>query len=237
MATIVQTVPKSDSVLSSDSDTYVNQLVAAGATAPIIWTTTVSSSGLIVTPSGNIAAVGTLPVGPYLVSGTMVDAASNTGVWSFTLTVRNIFTPQVTVTPSQPAAPTGIEIMVPFQIDPATGGVAYVTDYNRIIAQHLLTIVMTANGERVMNPTYGFGLEEKTFSPMYAQLPSLIGPDLQAAISEWEPDVQISAVNVEQDSNNPAVLNITISYSVLPSNTVSTAVLAVGGGINQVVSS
>jgi phage baseplate assembly protein W len=166
----------------------------------------------------------------------MKDASGNTGTWTFTLSVTQVLAPQSAVTPTQPTSPAGIEIKVPFQIDPSTGGVVILTNYNDIIAQHVLTALMTAPGERVMNPNYGVGLETKVFEPIYARNSAVLQQDVQSLLQATEPSVQINSIVVAQDPNYANVLDVTISYSVLPSNAVNTLSLAVGGGISQVVS-
>lgn len=236
MGTIVQTNPTSDSVAIGNSDAYSTQLQAAGAVAPVTWTTTVFNSGLEVSPGGIVSTVSSLALGPYTVSGTMADSGSNTGIWSFTLTVKDLVAPQTSVTPTLPGASTGVELLVPFQVDPATGGMAVQPNYNAIIAQHLLSILMTAPGERVMMPTYGFGAEAKVFEPLYVRTPSILQPDIVQQLQAYEPDVQIQSVVVEPDPNYPNVLDITISYSVIPSNTSGQVTVAIGGSQSQVVS-
>lgn len=237
MATIAQTTPFTDAVSTLESGLYTNQLLAAGSTAPVAWTTTITSPSITVTPTGFVTTTGQLDVGVYTCSGTMQDASLNTGLWSFTLTVKSVLAPQATVIPAQQASPLGIEMQVPFQIDPATGGTSYLTDYGQILAQHILTIIMTSPGERLMSPTYGFGLEQQVFAPLYTRTPSMLTPDLQTAISALEPSVKIVDLTIDQNPNLPNVLDITIVFSVLPSNAVSTVSMSVGGGLNQVVAS
>lgn len=237
MSVIAQTAPLSDSVSQTQSGEYENHLNALGATPPVTWTTTVSSPYLLVTPTGIIGAASSgIPVGNYIISGTMVDGASNTGVWQFTLTVTSAVAQQAVVQPIVPSAPTGIEIMVPFQIDPATGGVAVLNNYVQILAQHILTIIMTAQGERIMLPSYGVGLENMLFQPIYTNTPGLLQSDLTNAIQSFEPAVTVQSVTVVEDPNNPYVLVVTVTYSVVPFNDVSTVSVTVGGGIGQIIS-
>lgn len=231
MATIAQTAPLSDVTQQPISDQYFNQLLAAGAALPVIWTTTTASPAFLVSPNGNIATDALQAPGSYTASGTMVDANSNTGIWSFTLTVLTTpVTPQTTVIPTAPLAPTGIEVQVPFQINPATGQVGTVNDYSTIIAQHALSVLMTATGERLMLPTYGVGMETYTFRPDGAMIAAEIQSSVQSAFKGWEPAVQILQVDVAQDQQNPAVMNVTIQYSTPYSGT-NMITVSLGGAV------
>ena len=231
MGTINQTAPISDIVAFADSGDYFNQLESAGSTAPIVWTTDVATTAFIVSPNGNLATSVTLPTGSYKASGTMVDAHANTGVWSFTLTVLPVVeTPQTTVIPFTPLSPTGIEVMVPFQINPATGQVAIVQNYQNIIAQHVLSILMTAARQRVMLPTYGVGMENYVFQPDTPLIGAQIQASVQQAFKTWEPAVQILNVNVVRDPNNVGLMNVTVQYST-PYAATQAITVSLGGAI------
>lgn len=228
---LVQTAPLSDSVDAADSDVYGNQLQSSGGTGAITWTTVQSTPAFIVSPSGALGAVGPLGVGTYTATGTMEDSISNMGIWSFTLTVTPIPTPQVSVTPSQSALPTGVEIATPFQIDPSTGAVMVQSDYVAIMAQHIVSIVATAEGERVMLPTYGVGLETDVFLPVDA--PSTIRADIQNQIKTWEPAVSVDRVDVIPDTVYQNVLDALIQFSVFPYAGTNTVSVTVGGSVSQ----
>jgi hypothetical protein len=84
-----------------------------------------------------------------------------------------------TVNPVPALSPYGIEIMVPFQIDPITGGVAELTDELSILNQHLATIVSTELGERLMLPAYGSNVPSDVFASTGLNLDAFIMGDLQ----------------------------------------------------------
>lgn len=231
MATIAQTAPLSDVIEQQVSDQYFNQLVAAGATLPIVWTTNVVSPAFVVAPNGNVTTDALLDPGSYKASGTMIDYVGNTGLWTFTLTVlTDTQTPQTTVIPTAALAPTGIEVQIPFQINPATGQVGTVNEYSTVITQHCLSVLMTAKGERLMLPTYGVGMETYTFRPDGAMIAAEIQSSVQSAFKGWEPAVQILQVDVAQDQQNPAVMNVTIQYSTPYSGT-NTITVSLGGAV------
>ena len=234
--TIVQLSPVADSTTVLDSDEYTNQLNTVGSLSALDFVTTNPSPAFNVSSNGFVQSTGTLDVGTYSASGTTADQNGDTGVWAFTLTVIGDSSPQTSVQPYQAAAPTGIEMLVPFQIDPATGGVAFLDNYNQILAQHILTIIMTAQNERVMNPTYGFGLGDFVFGPVAALTVATTADDIRKAIAAWEPAVTVSQVTLAQSASNPALVNVTVTYSVVPYNDVNQVSVAVGGGVVQVIS-
>lgn len=232
MGTINQTAPTSDVVQSLASDTYFTQLLSYGAPAPVVWTTDVATSAFIVSPNGNVATSVILDAGSYTASGTMVDAQANTGVWSFTLTVlTQTPTPQTTVIPAVPLAPTGIEVMTPFQINPATGQVATVQNYQLVLAQHVLSVMMTAIPERVMLPTYGVGMQNYVFQPQTDLLGAEIQKSIENQLSTWEPAITVQSVTIFQAPQSPNVLNVTLTYSVIPFTGTNSITVALGGQI------
>jgi phage baseplate assembly protein W len=234
--TIVQLSPVADSTTVLDSAEYTNQLNAVGGLSAIDYSTTNSSPAFTVSSTGQINATGALSVGTYSASGTTMDQNGSTGVWAFTLTVIGNASPQTSVQPSQAPAPQGIEMLVPFQIDPATGGVAFLSDYNKILAQHILTIIMTGPDERVMNPTYGFGLGDMVFGPVASLTVATTADDIKNQIAKWEPAVSVSQVAISQSPNNPALVIVTVTYSVVPFTDMNQVSVAVGGGVVQVIS-
>lgn len=233
-ATIAQVAPVSDTVSSGLSETYTNQLVVTGNVGAVTYSTTAPSNDLTVSSGGSVTATGILDIGAYVVSGVATDTQGNTGFWAFALTVVGPISPGTAVTPIMAALPSGVEIMVPFQIDPTSGGVAIVTDYAAILAQHIETIILTGLGERVMNPTYGFGAERMVFTPVNAGLPSLLKSDIITAIKAWEPKVQVQNVIVESSPVGENILIITVVFSVIPLNDVNTVTVTTGGTIAQV---
>jgi phage baseplate assembly protein W len=220
--------------VSGLSETYTNQLNVMGNVGAVIYSTTMPSADLTVTPNGNISATGILNVGAYAVSGIVTDSQGNTGFWSFALTVVGPVSPGTSVTPIMAALPSGVEIQVPFQIDPTSGGVAILTDYAAIMAQHIETIILTGITERVMNPAYGFGAERMVFAPVNAGLPSLLKSDIITAIKTWEPRVQVQDVIVESSPTGQNILVITVIFLVIPLNDVNTVTVTTGGTIAQV---
>ena len=89
--------PTSGSVDVQGSGTYTVGLVASGNTGSATFTKTSGSSDLSVGSGGLLSTSGTLAVGSYTADGTVTDPESDTGTWSFTLTVTG---DTITVSPT-----------------------------------------------------------------------------------------------------------------------------------------
>lgn len=96
--------------------------------------------------------------------------------------------------------------------------VAY-AEGEELIRQSILMILGTAKGERVMRPGFGCGIHELVFAPNNTATASLIAYYVKEALTNWEPRVELGAVEVEPDLHESARLNINISYRVKTTNT------------------
>jgi uncharacterized protein len=128
----------------------------------------------------------------------------------------------------------GAEISVPFHIDTATGGVATINQELEIIDQHLVTLINTVVGERVML-AYGSQVLASVFAPMNTALPQLLAQDLQEAIKTWEPTIQVTNVSILPDPISTTAIDIAIEYVVLPFKQVNSVSVQLGGTVTQVV--
>lgn len=234
MAAIVQISPLSDSVAYDVSAGYMNQLNVQGNVGAVVYTTTSASPSLSMSNGGAVTATGFLPLGPYTVSGMVADTHGNSGTWTFTLTVVITTSPPTSVVPAVPTLPTGVEIAVPFHIDPSTGGVAVLFDYPTILEQHIKSIVLTMFGERVMNPAYGSDLSTAVFKPIQTAEINIIAKSISDSIKQWEPAVHVISVVINPSSTSDSTLIITINWSVVPFSNVNTLTVSTGGTIAQV---
>jgi phage baseplate assembly protein W len=236
MATITQLAPTSVSLNGEATGDYVNQINVSGVvTQPVNFVTLVSSPALTVANNGALYTTGVLENGTYSVSGTVSDSGGNTGVWAFTMTVVGIPSPEVSLVPQVPVLPTGIEMAVPFQIDPATGGVAYLSSYADIIQQHVLTIVLTDRAERVMLPGYGSKLQEAVFEPIGQGQNNILANDIKNSIAAWEPAVTVLKVTVNGNVQQLSQLDVTVQYTINPFGDVNTVSVTAGGTVSQVI--
>jgi len=76
-----------DSGTTPAGTAFTDAITASGNVGAVTYTTTSSGNAFTVNSSGDVSATGTLAHGVYLVSGTDVDASSDAGSWTYTLTV------------------------------------------------------------------------------------------------------------------------------------------------------
>lgn len=144
-------------------------------------------------------------------------------------------TVEVSVNPVPIPSPLGREIVVPFQIDPAFGGVAFFRGELDILNQHIATIINTELNERLMLPGYGTNVPADVFQPNGQLLGGFLTSDIQTAVTNLEPAVTIQQVQVVPNPNIPSAVTVNVSYTVNPFNSLNVISVNVGGGVAQVV--
>lgn len=105
------------------------------------------------------------------------------------------------------------EILQPFQIA-AFGGVAFTTDPVERAKGHLLAVLLTRTGERVMRPAYGTGVWNYLFEVDPRYLGSELSISLQQAVQTWEPTLRVASVTPIQDPLDPATVAVKISFTL-----------------------
>lgn len=100
-------------------------------------------------------------------------------------------------------------------------GEVQMADYDEDVRQAIRIILATNHGERVMRPDFGAGLQALLFEPLSATTLSLAQHYVERALIEWEPRIDLQAVRVAFDRDNPALgrLRIEIDYRIRATNT------------------
>lgn len=83
-----------------------------------------------------------------------------------------------------------------------------------VVAQSIRLILDTEPGERIMRPTFGCGLRRYLMRPNTGATRALIRHDVEAALSAFEPRIQLTEVRVEP-GEDPALVLIRIAYSLV----------------------
>jgi hypothetical protein len=99
-----------------------------------------------------------------------------------------------------------------------TGKIA-LSEFEQDIREAIRLILLTAEGERVMRPDFGAGLNEFVFSTMSATNLGLIQTAVRDALIKWEPRIQVLEVKVAPDAGEIGKLLINIDYRVRATNT------------------
>ena len=84
---LVQRVPLSATVLTTDSPAFSTQLIEGANLGPVTFVQTRGLPALIVSTSGIVTTSGALPRGAYRAAGTVSDATGDVGTFTFALSV------------------------------------------------------------------------------------------------------------------------------------------------------
>ncbi len=87
------------------------------------------------------------------------------------------------------------------------------------IRESIRIILLTEPGERVMLPDFGTGLKKFLFQPNTVTTHRLIEEEVLQALDQWEPRIEVDAVEVQADKDNPRSVLITIRYTLIANQT------------------
>lgn len=128
---------------------------------------------------------------------------------------------------------------MPFRLS-TNRGIQTVTDPDRQVHQHVISLVSTEPGERVMLPEYGVQLASLLFEEVDDIAVAHINDKVGAALTVWEPGVRLNrAIPVP---GGPSEVRVDVDYSRRESATtdvtgerVNQARIAVGGEVKEVI--
>ena len=131
------------------------------------------------------------------------------------------------------------EIAVPFRLS-SSYGIQVITNTDRQVHQHVLSLVSTDLGERVMVPEYGVRLTSLLFEDIDDIAVENINDKVGAALNDWEPGVLLHrAIPV---AGNTGEVRVDVDYTRRESgatnvtgNRVNQARILVGGEVKEVV--
>lgn len=103
------------------------------------------------------------------------------------------------------------EMVQPFSID-QYGEVSFTQDQNEAIKWHLLNLLLTSPGERVMRPNYGVGLFGFVFENDDPLAVAAVQSEVNTQVGLYEPGVSLQTASVTQDANNPGQVNAEVTY-------------------------
>lgn len=124
---------------------------------------------------------------------------------------------------------------IPLQRDEVFGQFSLITTYREEIKQNFKNLLLTAPGEKMMNPDFGVGLRDFLFDPRQTTIIN-IRQKIQEQVTKYMPFIVNLKVNFDRnkpedtlpDSN---ILSLTIIYDV-PSLNISSELLAIKEELN-----
>ena len=79
---------------------------------------------------------------------------------------------------------------------------------------NIKNLLLTAKGERVMQPDFGSRLRELLFEHYTEDLSRRIEETIKETMSTWLPYITISSVNIIQDETNPNQTKVDLDFSL-----------------------
>lgn len=93
-------------------------------------------------------------------------------------------------------------------------GTITLSRYEDDVREAIWIILSTAPGERVMRPDFGCGIYDYVFAPNDTHTAGLVRFHVEDALTRWEPRIDLQEVQVQPDPRDPALLLISIEYTV-----------------------
>lgn len=84
----------------------------------------------------------------------------------------------------------------------------------RDIEQSIRIVLETVPGERVMRPEFGCHAKQLLFAPKNAATQGLLMNYVTSALTRWEPRIEVSAVNVIDDTKDDGAWIVEINYII-----------------------
>jgi phage baseplate assembly protein W len=95
------------------------------------------------------------------------------------------------------------------------------------IREAIQVIVMTEPGERLQLPDFGGGLGALLFEPNTTATCHAAGERIRAAVSDWEPRVTVSSVDVEPDPADSEAAVATVTYQLVATQATAAVALPI----------
>lgn len=89
-----------------------------------------------------------------------------------------------------------------------------IAEYEESVRQSILIILTTAKGERAMRPTFGCGLSQLVFAVNNSTTHALAKFEVSEALKNWEPRIEVLAVETATAGSRDEQLLIYIDYRV-----------------------
>jgi hypothetical protein len=116
----------------------------------------------------------------------------------------------------------------PFNID-AVGEVGYDTDPVAWARNHIVAVLLTNPGERVMRPTYGAGILNFVWENSDPLTEQQIINDVKQSVALWEPNITLNKVQFIPQPDFSGVVMLEIAFSVGVAPTTHSVTITLGG--------
>jgi phage baseplate assembly protein W len=104
----------------------------------------------------------------------------------------------------------------PLRVD-STGAFA-LSGGDQDVTESIRLILRTSPGERPLRPEFGCAIHELLFDTIDAALAGRVGALVEAALTRWEPRIDVLGVAASPDPAAPHVLRISVDYRISGTN-------------------
>jgi phage baseplate assembly protein W len=134
------------------------------------------------------------------------------------------------------------EISIPFRLGPDSK-IAVETDPNAQIRQHVMSLVNTEPGERVVLAEYGVPLSDALFEGSDEVVAQDVALDIAEAMATYEPGVKIQEIAPVPGNSGDGLATVSFKYLRTDSPTTNiavarnqnVAVITAGGKVSEVI--
>ena len=106
-----------------------------------------------------------------------------------------------------------LSVKLPITRDSADG-FTMIKDFRTLIRQNLKMLVLTAPGERIMEPTFGVGARRYLFENFNDTIYEEISANIRSQARKFIPAIGIRQINFNDNEANPNLLGISIVYTI-----------------------
>lgn len=114
----------------------------------------------------------------------------------------------------------GLSPSLPLLKDPQDG-YKMNKSYTAMINQNLKMLLLTAPGERMMDPLFGVGMRNYLFRANTAVLQSEIRAKITQQVKKYMPFLEIKEIDVKDSDTNNNVLHVLVNYRIVPLDIIS----------------
>lgn len=112
----------------------------------------------------------------------------------------------------------GLSVYLPLQLDSDDGAFKLIKDFRTLIKQNLKMLILTSQGERIMDIGFGVGLKKYLFENMSPVVFDDIRTKINEQVNKYMPFVQIDDVKIssENETQISNYIHLELFYTILP---------------------
>ena len=106
-----------------------------------------------------------------------------------------------------------LAVKIPITKD-SVNGYTMIDDFDTLIKQNLKMLVLTAPGERIMEPEFGVGIRKYLFENFNNNIYEQIDRDIRRQVERYMPAISIIEISFGGSDIDANLLGVSIMYSI-----------------------